>query len=90
MFVSLIFLRLGGRIIVINYRDLDGDVNMSSPWECSRNDVTEGLVVIEATVAVWAFQAGWPDLVAAAALLAVFLRSSFRVIRGARREIQLA
>lgn len=85
-------LNLGANIVCLwlltPYRD--GDVNMSSAWECSRNDVTEGLVVIAATVAVWAFQSGWPDLVAAVALLAVFLRSSFRVIRGAWREIQLA
>lgn len=74
-------------LLLTPYRD--GDVNMTSAWECSRNDVTEGFVVIGATLAVWIFQSGWPDLVAAVALLVVFLRSSFRVVRGAWREIRL-
>ena len=65
----------------------NGDVNIASAWECSRNDVTEGLVVIVATFAVWAFQSGWPDLVAAAALLIIFLRSAVRVVRNAWQEI---
>lgn len=68
----------------------NGDLNMSSAWECSRNDVTEGFVVIGAAMAVWGFQSGWPDLVAATALLVVFLRSSFRVMRSAWREMRLA
>jgi Co/Zn/Cd efflux system component len=64
------------------------DVNMSSVWECSRNDVWEGVAVIAAAVAVGAFGAGWPDLVVAVALLALFLRSSARVLGGAWRELR--
>ncbi|WP_244858571.1 MULTISPECIES: cation transporter [Lysobacteraceae] len=60
-----------------------GDVNMASAWECSRNDVFEGIAVIVATVAVWVFDAGWPDIVVAIALLLLFLRSAFRVLRSA-------
>ena len=65
-----------------------GDVNMASAWECSRNDVGEGVAVIAAALAVWLFASGWPDLVIAAALLALFLRSSARVLRNAWRELQ--
>ena len=57
------------------------DVNMASAWECSRNDVFEGLAVIGATIAVWAFDAGWPDVLVAIALLQLFVRSAFRVLR---------
>lgn len=82
-------LNLGANVFCLRlltpYRD--GDVNMSSAWECSRNDVTEGFVVIAATLAVWAFQSGWPDLVAAVALLIVFLRSVFRVVYGAWQDM---
>ena len=67
-----------------------GDVNMSSAWECSRNDVSEGFAVIAAAVAVWAFDSGWPDLVIAVGLLILFLRSAIRVLRGAWRELQPA
>ena len=64
----------------------DGDVNMSSSWECSRNDVIEGVAVIGAAAAVWVFASPWPDLLVAVILLAIFLRSATRVLRSARRE----
>lgn len=63
-----------------------GDINMASAWECSRNDIYEGVAVILAAALVWAFGAGWPDLVIAAALLVLFLRSAVRVLRAAWRE----
>ena len=68
----------------------EGDVNMSSAWECSRNDVSEGFAVIAAALAVWAFESGWPDLVIAIGLLVMFLRSATRVLRGAWQELHPA
>ena len=65
----------------------DGDVNMSSSWECSRNDVIEGFAVIGAAAAVWAFTSPWPDLIVAVVLLGIFLRSASRVLRSAWREL---
>jgi Co/Zn/Cd efflux system component len=63
------------------------DVNMSSVWECSRNDVFEGFAVIAAALFVWLFDSGWPDLVIALALLIMFLRSAFRVLLSAWRDL---
>lgn len=68
----------------------DGDVNMASSWECSRNDVIEGVAVIGAAAAVWTFASPWPDLVVAVILLAIFARSAARVLRSARRELAVA
>lgn len=68
----------------------EGDVNMSSAWECSRNDMSEGIAVIAAALAVWAFESGWPDLVIAVGLLVLFLRSAARVLRGAWQELHSA
>ena len=65
----------------------NSDVNMASVWECSRNDVMEGFAVIVATLAVWVFGSGWPDIMVAIALLALFLRSASRVLKGAWREL---
>lgn len=65
-----------------------GDVNLVSAWECSRNDLYEGGAVLLAALAVWAFGAGWPDLLIAAALLWLFLRSAVRVLRAAWRELR--
>ena len=66
-----------------------GDVNMGSAWECSRNDVFEGMAVLLAAVGVWLFEAGWPDLLIAAALLVMFLRSAWRVLRSAWRSYSM-
>lgn len=65
-----------------------GDVNMASAWECSRNDIYEGSSVVVATIAVWLFGSGWPDLVVAAVLLALFTRSAARVIRTAWKQMR--
>lgn len=56
------------------------DVNMSSVWECSRNDVVSNVAVIFAAGAVWATGSGWPDLVIAIALVAFLMRSALGVI----------
>ena len=66
----------------------NGDINLSSAWECSRNDIYEGFAVLLAAFAVWVFGTGWPDLVIASALLLMFLRSASRVLRGAWRELR--
>ncbi|GHH53749.1 hypothetical protein GCM10009090_19550 [[Pseudomonas] boreopolis] len=67
-----------------------GDINLASAWACSLNDVYEGCAVIAASVAVWLFGAGWPDLLIAAALLLLFLRSAWRVARAAWAELPRA
>jgi len=64
------------------------DVNMSSVWECSRNDIASNIAVIAAAGAVWAFGSGWPDVLIGAALALLFLRSSARVFRGALHSMQ--
>lgn len=75
-------LNLGANLLCLRlltpYRH--GDLNMASAWECSRNDVWEGFAVLFAAAGVWAFGSGWPDLVIAAALLLLFLRSAVRVL----------
>lgn len=67
-----------------------GDVNLASAWECARNDIYEGFALIAATVLVWLFGAGWPDLLIAAALLVLFLRSATRVLGASMRELRAA
>jgi Co/Zn/Cd efflux system component len=83
------FLNLSANLLCLRllYPYRNGDVNMTSVWECSRNDVMEGVAVIVATLAVWVFGSGWPDILIAIALLVLFLRSASRVLRGAWREL---
>lgn len=65
------------------------DVNMASVWECSRNDVMEGIAVLAAAAGVWLFKAGWPDIVIASGLLLMFLRSAVRVFRAALAALRM-
>lgn len=67
-----------------------GDVNMSSAWECSRNDVVEGGAVIATAIAVALLGSAWPDIIVAIALLALFLRSAIRVLGTARKNLLAA
>ena len=82
-------LNLGANLVCLRlltpYKD--ADVNMASVWECSRNDVMEGFAVIVAAISVWTIDSGWPDILVAAALLMLFLRSASRVLRNAWREL---
>ena len=71
--------------LIFPYRN--SGVNMSSAYECSRNDVTEGFAVIAAAASVWLFESGWPDILIAVALLILFLRSASRVLRTAWRDL---
>lgn len=64
------------------------NVNMSSTFECSRNDVIANLGVLVAAGAVAWFGAGWPDIVVGLAIALLFLRSAIRVIRSAWPEFR--
>lgn len=64
------------------------DVNMSSVWECSRNDVVSNLAVLVAAGAVWLTASGWPDLVVALCLVAFLMRSALNVLNSARVELR--
>ncbi len=71
------------------WRHRNEDINMTSVWECSRNDIATNLSVFIAAGAVWATGAGWPDVLVATALIVLLLRSSARVISSALQELNL-
>ena len=76
--------------LALLYPYRNSDVNMSSVWECSRNDVFEGFAVIAAALFVWVFDSGWPDIFIAFALLIMFLRSASRVLLAAWQDLHPA
>ena len=85
---SLLGLVANSVCLFLLWRHRHEDVNMSSVWECSRNDIIANLAVFVAAGAVWLAGSGWPDLVVAAVLVVVLLRSALRVIRAARAELR--
>jgi len=72
------------------WRHRQEDVNMSSVWECSRNDIAANLSVFIAAGAVWFTGSGWPDIVVASCLVVLLMRSASRVIRSAMKELHAA
>ena len=94
---SALMLIFGGVALVANlaclrllWRFRTQDVNMSSTWECSRNDVISNLGVLLAAGAVAWFASPWPDILVGAAIAALFLRSAVRVISAAWPELRAA
>lgn len=87
---SLLGLIANGVCLFLLTRHRDEDVNMSSVWECSRNDIASNLAVFVAAGAVWLTDSSWPDTVVALGLVWLLLRSAFRVIGLARAELRAA
>ncbi len=76
---SLAGLAANSACLGLLWRHRTEDVNMSSVWECSRNDIASNLSVFVAAGMVWATGAMWPDLIVAAALVLLLMRSAIRV-----------
>jgi Co/Zn/Cd efflux system component len=76
-----------GICLFLLWRHRNEDINMSSVFECSRNDMAANLSVILAAIGVWVFNSGVPDIIIATLLAVLLLKSSFRVIKGALSEL---
>ncbi len=87
---SLIALAANGLCFFLLWRHRHEDVNMSSVWECSRNDIATNLSVFLAAGGVWLTGSGWPDLLVAAGLVILLMRSALRIITTASIELQAA
>lgn len=86
--VSLLALLANGSCLALLWKHREEDINMSSVWECSRNDIAANIAVLVAAGGVFLTQAGWPDIVVGAALALMFLRSAAKVIKGALAELR--
>ena len=84
---SLLALAANSLCLYLLWKHRDDDVNMSSVWECSRNDIASNLSVFIAAGAVWLTGTGWPDIVVALGLALLLLRSAYRVISSAWGEL---
>ncbi|MGD9292166.1 MAG: cation transporter [Gammaproteobacteria bacterium] len=76
-----------GLCLFLLWRHRKDDINMSSVYECSRNDIASNLSVLVAAAGVWILNSGLPDIIVGTLLAAFLLRSSARVIRGALAEL---
>lgn len=84
--ISLLALLANGTCLMLLWKHREEDVNMSSVWECSRNDIATNLAVLVAAGGVWLAHAGWPDLLVGFGLSLLLMRSAARVLQSAWRE----
>ncbi len=87
---SLLALAANGVCLVLLWHHKTEDINMSSVWECSRNDIVANISVFVAATGVWATGSNWPDLLVGFFLVVFLLRSAVRVLSSAHAELQRA
>jgi len=75
-------------MLLMRFRD--GDANVRSVWLCTRNDAIGNVAVIAAAGLVIWTASPWPDLIVAAAMAALFLNSSVKILTQARTELAAA
>ena len=59
------------------------NLNMSSTWLCSRNDLIANVGVLLAAGACYVFASRWPDIIVGCIIAVLFLKSAFNVLRQA-------
>jgi Co/Zn/Cd efflux system component len=70
------------------YRHRADNLNMSSTWLCSRNDLIANVGVLVAAGAAYLLASRWPDIIVGCIIAGLFLRSAFDVLRDSVRELR--
>ena len=85
---------IGGLALVANlvcffmlYKHRSDNLNMSSTWLCSRNDLIANLGVLLAAAGSYLLYSRWPDILVGVLIAIVFLHSAWSVIRQAVRAL---
>ena len=63
------------------YRSRGYNLNMSSSWLCSRNDLIANVGVLLAASSIYLLASRWPDIIVGALISGVFLRSALNVLQ---------
>jgi Co/Zn/Cd efflux system component len=86
--IGLLALAANGTCFFLLWRHRADDINMSSVWLCSRNDIIANILVLFVAAGVWVTRSGWPDILVGLALAVLFLRSALFVLREAIKELR--
>jgi cation diffusion facilitator family transporter len=70
------------------YRHRGDNLNMSSTWLCSRNDLIANVGVLAAAGCTYLFASRWPDILVGATIASLFLSSALNVLGQALREVR--
>lgn len=69
------------------YRHRADNLNMTSTWLCSRNDLIANVGVLVAAGAAYLVASRWPDIMVGCIIAALFLRSALSVLRDSARAL---
>lgn len=86
--IGLLALAANSACFLLLWRHRADDINMSSVWLCSRNDIIANISVLFAALGVWLTHSGWPDIIIGLALASLFLRSALYVLRESIKEFR--
>ena len=86
--IGLLALAANGLCLALLTRHRADDINMSSVWLCSRNDIIANLSVLFAAAGVWLTDSAWPDILVGVGLAVLFLRSALYVLSGSLAELR--
>ena len=83
MMGGIVALALGANAVCLYllYTHRQDDINMSSTWICSRNDIIANTSVLGAAALGYILNSRWPDLIVGVLIAALFLHSAVGVIR---------
>jgi Co/Zn/Cd efflux system component len=70
------------------YRHRGDNLNMSSVWLCSRNDLIANVAVLGAAAATFLLASRWPDILVGGLIASLFLGSALRVLRQSLRALR--
>ena len=79
--IGLLALAANTGCFLLLYRHRADNLNMSSVWLCSRNDLFANAGVILAGIAVIYSQSRWPDILVGSIIAILFLKSAFTVLQ---------
>jgi Co/Zn/Cd efflux system component/copper chaperone CopZ len=85
--LALIGLAVNVMAAVVLLPHRQGDANVRAVWLFSRNDAIGNVAVVIAALLVAWTQTPWPDLVVAVVIAALFLQSSFSIMKDAWRSL---
>lgn len=78
--IGLLAFAANGVCFAMLWRHRADDINMSSVWLCSRNDLIANVGVMAAAAGVWLTATRWPDIIVGIAIAALFAKSAVTVL----------
>lgn len=86
--VALLALAVNVACLYLLHAYRKGDINLKASWICTRNDVLANIGVIAAAGLVAWLDTPWPDWMIGALIAAIIVRSAWRILHQARRQLK--